>query len=231
MLGSELLPLPSQGALNLHGSLLPRYRGRAPVNWVLLHGETETGITLHHMDERPDHGDIVAQQRVPIGRDDTALSLTRALAGAARELLRATLPLLRAGTAPRTPQDHSRSSYFGGRRPEDGEIAWQAPAESIRNLVRAVSDPWPGAFTQLRDEKLLVWAAEVRRDLVLAPAEVQLDAARRPVVGCGEEALELREVEPEGGPRQTGATWARAAGVGRGERLGRLHSSGANRQK
>jgi methionyl-tRNA formyltransferase len=222
MMGRDVLALPSHGALNLHGSLLPRYRGRAPVNWVLVHGERETGVTLHYMDEKPDHGDIVAQRAVPIGRDDTALTLTRAMAAAARELLRVVVPQLEAGSAPRTPQDHSRSSYFGGRRPSDGEIDWTLPAESIRNLVRAVSDPWPGAFTPHGGGKLWVWAAETcAAPPGIAPGEIRVEESGQPVVGSGEGGLVLLEVEPEGGPRESGADWARRAGIPSGERLGR----------
>jgi len=129
MLGAPILALPRRGALNMHGSLLPRYRGRAPVNWAVLHGERETGATLHYMIARPDAGDIVAQQAVPILPDDTAL------------------PALVAGTAPRRPNDVARGSYFGGRKPEDGRIDWMRHAREIHNLVRAVAPPYPGART------------------------------------------------------------------------------------
>src|SRR6185503_17340153 len=127
-----------------------------PVNWVLIEGERETGLTLHYMDERPDHGDIVAQRAVAIARDDSALSLTHKLAVAARELLRDAIPQLATGTAPRIPQDHTRSTYYGGRSPADGAIDWSEPAERVRNLIRAVTDPWPGAFTSLRDQQLAI---------------------------------------------------------------------------
>jgi methionyl-tRNA formyltransferase len=157
MIKAPILALPRLGCLNLHGSLLPRYRGRAPVNWVLVHGESETGVTLHYMDEKPDHGEIVGQRRVAVERADTALTLYRKLAVAARGLLDEVLPLLAAGRAPRIPQDHKQSSYFGGRRPEDGRIDWSGPAERAYNLVRAVARPWPGAFTGFRGKKLIVW--------------------------------------------------------------------------
>lgn len=155
----EILALPPLGALNLHGSLLPRYRGRAPVNWVLVNGETETGVTLHHMVRQADAGDIVAQVRVPIAFTDTALTLHRKLMTASRRLLQEFLPAVLAGTAPRRPQDHSRATVFGRRTPADGEIDWQAPAESIYNLVRAVTRPYPGAFTHARGKRLFVWKA------------------------------------------------------------------------
>jgi methionyl-tRNA formyltransferase len=125
LLQGPLLALPRRGALNLHGSLLPRYRGRCPVNWVLVHGETETGVTLHYMEEKADRGDLVGQQRVPITPEDTALTLFAKMTAAAGELMRETYPLLRSGQAPRQPQDHRLASYFGGRCPADGQIDWR----------------------------------------------------------------------------------------------------------
>ena len=220
MMKPRVLALPSRGAFNLHGSLLPRYRGRAPVNWVLVHGETETGLTLHEMDAKPDHGAIVAQRRVAIARDDTALTLTRKLAAAARLLLRETYPALAAGTAPRLEQDHTTSSYFGGRRPADGAIDWTRPAEAIRNLVRAVTDPWPGAFASLRGRKLFVWAAEVRGvTTAAAPGTVLASPEGGVLVATGEGALELVDVSWDGGARASGAAWARSAAIAAGERF------------
>ena len=133
----------------MHGSLLPKYRGRVPVNWAIIHGETETGATLHYMTEKPDAGDIVAQRAVPILPDDTARDVFDKVTQAAATLLEQTMPALAAGTAPRMPQDLSRGSYFGGRRPDDGLIDWSMDAASIHNLVRAVAPPYPGARTTL----------------------------------------------------------------------------------
>ncbi|HVN37347.1 MAG TPA: formyltransferase [Myxococcota bacterium] len=223
MLSPRVLALAPRGALNLHGSLLPRYRGRSPVNWALLGGETETGVTLHYMDEKPDHGDIVGQRAVAIERADTALTLTRKLARAGSELLREVVPALFAGRAPRRPQDHTRSSYFGGRRPEDGEIEWAEPAERIRNLVRAVTDPWPGAFSRFRGEPLLIWWAECGpAPRTLGPGELALDPAGAPWVGTGEGALRLCRVSRPGAAPTTGEAWARAERVSTGERFQRI---------
>lgn len=220
MLSPEILAIPKRGALNLHGSLLPRYRGRAPVNWVLLHGETETGVTLHYMDEKSDHGDVVAQRRVAIAREETALTLTRKLAAAARIVIRELHPLLQAGTAPRTRQDHSASSYFGRRRPEDGEIDWSRPAEEIRNLVRAVTDPWPGAFSWLDERKLLVWAADTRPAFgEAAPGTLLVDREGSPLVATGDGALELLDVTWEGETRRSGREWAAGASMQDGARF------------
>jgi methionyl-tRNA formyltransferase len=147
MLGAALLAMPARGALNLHGSLLPNYRGRAPVNWAVLHGERETGATLHYMMEKADVGDIVAQMAVPILPDDTAREVFDKVTLAAEIMLHETLPALVAGTAPRRPQDLSKGGYFGGRGPADGIIDWNRDAGAIHNLVRAVAPPYPGAFT------------------------------------------------------------------------------------
>ncbi|NWF93244.1 MAG: bifunctional UDP-4-amino-4-deoxy-L-arabinose formyltransferase/UDP-glucuronic acid oxidase ArnA [Syntrophaceae bacterium] len=156
----EILDIPKAGCLNLHGSLLPKYRGRAPINWVLVNGEKETGVTLHYMTPRPDDGDIVAQERIAISDDDTALTLHRKVAWTAERLLDEILPRIKNGTAPRIPQDHSQATYFGGRRPKDGEIDWFKKAREIRNLVRAVTKPFPGAFSFIGERKCLFW--EVR---------------------------------------------------------------------
>ena len=157
MLKQPVLDLPRLGALNLHGSLLPRYRGRCPLNWVLVHGETETGVTLHYMEAKADQGDIVGFKRLPISFEDTALTLSAKMTVAAPELMREAYPLLRAGTAPRLTQDHAQASYFGGRKPEDGKIDWRQPATAIYNLMRAVTHPYPGAFTTLAGRKLFIW--------------------------------------------------------------------------
>jgi methionyl-tRNA formyltransferase len=219
MLSRPALAVAKRGALNLHGSLLPRFRGRAPVNWALIEGERETGVTLHYMDEKPDHGDIVAQRAVTIGRDDSALSLTHALAGAARELLRETIPQLAAGTAARIAQDHARSTYYGGRRPEDGAIDWRAPAERVRNLIRAVTDPWPGAFTSLRGRSLSIWWAETAPLDAPRPAgELFFAADGTPCVATGEGALALARVSWSGEPPEDARAWARRAQMRASER-------------
>ena len=149
MLKRELLDIPKHGALNMHGSLLPKYRGRVPVNWAIIHGETETGATLHYMTEKPDNGDIVAQQAVPILPDDTALQVFQKVTVAAEMALDTCLPDLLAGRAKAVKQDLSKGAYFGGRKAEDGVIDWSKSAQQIHNLVRAVAPPYPGATTQL----------------------------------------------------------------------------------
>ena len=133
----------------MHGSLLPKYRGRVPVNWAIIKGETETGSTLHYMTEKPDNGDIVAQQAVPILPNDTALEVFQKVTVAAEMALNQCLPDLLAGTAQAIKQDLSKGAYFGGRKAEDGVIDWSHDARSIHNLVRAVAPPYPGATTRL----------------------------------------------------------------------------------
>ena len=159
MLPAALLALAPLGAFNLHGSLLPRYRGRAPTNWAVLHGETETGATLHEMVAEPDAGAIVGQSAVPILPDDTARQVFDKVTVAAEQVLWRSLPALMAGTAPRLPNDLSRGSYFGARRPEDGRIDWRQGAAQVYNLIRAVAPPYPGAFTDIAGQRLVVAAA------------------------------------------------------------------------
>lgn len=156
MLKRELLALPRQGALNMHGSLLPKYRGRVPVNWAIIKGETETGATLHYMTEKPDNGDIVAQQAVPILPDDTALQVFQKVTVAAEMALNGCLPDLLAGKVQAVQQDLSKGAYFGGRKAEDGVIDWSQSAQAIHNLVRAVAPPYPGASTQLMGKTMRI---------------------------------------------------------------------------
>jgi len=149
LLAEPLLQAARRGALNLHGSLLPKYRGRAPVNWAILRGESETGATLHYMVGRADAGDIVDQMSVPILRDDDARIVFNKVTVAAEIVLARSLPGLLAGTAPRRPQPIEPGQYFGRRRAEDGRIDWTRSAVEIHNLVRAVAPPFPGAFGEI----------------------------------------------------------------------------------
>lgn len=149
MIQQRFLDLPKKGAYNLHGSLLPAYRGRAPINWVLVKGETATGITLHSMTAKPDDGEIIGQTPLPIAWDETALSLTLRSAAAARTLVKTLVPGLVDGTATRVPQKSlGASTYFGGRTPGDGKLDLARPVREAFNLIRAVADPWPNAFLE-----------------------------------------------------------------------------------
>lgn len=161
MLKAPLLEIPSRGAFNMHGSLLPQYRGRVPVNWAIIHGATETGATLHRMTVKPDAGAIVAQQAVPILCDDTAGEVMRKVTCAAEVTLHRTLPGLIDGSAQCTPQDLTQGGYFGGRRAEDGRIDWSQSAAAIHNLIRAVAPPYPGAYTEVGGVSLRILRSRV----------------------------------------------------------------------
>jgi methionyl-tRNA formyltransferase len=221
LLSRDILEIPRYGALNLHGSLLPRYRGRCPVNWVLIHDERQTGVTLHYMEEKPDRGDIVAQRAVPISDTDTAFTLFHKIRDAARGLMTDIYPALATGTAPRLPQDHSRASYFGGRRPEDGRIDWQQPARSIFNLVRAVTHPYPGAFTTWHGRQLFVWKSSESDAQTAVPLKPGQIVCSRPelVVQTGKGLLQLQQVQWEGEAEMAGSAWSAAHGIEQGETL------------
>ena len=148
MLPMSVLKLASRGAFNMHGSLLPKYRGRAPLNWAVLKGETETGVTLHEMVEKPDAGRIVDQQAIPIGPDETAVEVFAKLTGAAESVLRRNIQSFIKDQISLKPNDLSKGSYYGRRTAEDGRIDWSRSAAEIHNLVRAVAPPFPGAFTE-----------------------------------------------------------------------------------
>jgi methionyl-tRNA formyltransferase len=170
LLGAPLLRAATRGALNMHGSLLPKYRGRAPVNWAIVRGEPETGATLHYMVERADAGDIVDQLAVPILKDDDAREVFGKVTVAAETILARSLPGLIAGTAPRRPQPIEPGQYFGRRRPEDGRIDWSWSATQIHNLVRAVAPPFPGAFAEVAAERWSIHKTRVE-DRTLSPSE------------------------------------------------------------
>ena len=156
MIPAELLACAKIAALNMHGSLLPKYRGRAPVNWAILHGETETGATLHIMEAKPDAGDIVGQSAVSIGPNETATEVFGKVSQAAVAVMNQVLPELVQGQIPRKPNNLAKGSYFGGRKPADGQILWHQTAQQVHNLVRAVAPPYPGAFTDWQGQRMIV---------------------------------------------------------------------------
>ncbi|HEY1287224.1 MAG TPA: formyltransferase [Burkholderiales bacterium] len=194
MLPPEWLAAARRGAFNMHGSLLPKYRGRAPVNWAVLMGESETGATLHEMVAKPDAGRIVDQERVAIGEDETAMEVFRKVTAAAETVLRRSLPRLATGNAALKEQELARGSYFGARRPEDGRIDWSKSAREIHNLVRAVAPPYPGAFT----DELKIYKTRIE-PLMRAPAQA-LGPYRKDgewYAACGDGGvLRLLQIEP-----------------------------------
>lgn len=195
MIRSKVLAIPTRGALNLHGSYLPKYRGRVPVNWAVINGETETGATLHYMVGKPDAGDIVDQEKVPIDFTDTSHDVFGKVTEAAVTVLARAWPLLRGGNAPRIPMNLAEGSYFGGRKPADGCIDWRKSALQIYNLVRGVTHPYPGAFTYLNGKKVTIWQAW--------PLEGQGEPGRilstKPLlVGTGKGVLDIRSLQMDG---------------------------------
>lgn len=199
MICKEILAIPRLGALNLHGSMLPAYRGRCPVNWVLVKGENQTGVTLHFMVDKPDAGDIVGQKEVNIDFHDTARTLYDKLCEAAGLLLDDFLPIIKTGTMPRRKQNLAEGSYYGGRRPEDGRIDWSQSASEIYNLIRAVTDPYPGAFALLEnDEKIIIWWAKPETlDIGNTPGDVEI-FDQDILVKTGNGAIRLLNVENDG---------------------------------
>ena len=189
MIAAPVLRLGRLGAFNMHGSLLPDYRGRAPVNWAILHGEAWTGATLHYMVERADAGDIVDQQAVPILTDDDARTVFGKVTVAAEIVLARSLPHLIAGTASRTPQDPGAGKYFGRRSPEDGRIDWRWPAERIHNLVRAVAPPFPAAFGEVAGATWWIHRTRRMANRQPVPGAPRLFAETgRVLVSCGDGA-------------------------------------------
>jgi len=208
MVGAKVRALFPAGCINLHSALLPKYRGRCPINWVLVNGETETGITLHHMIDKADAGDIIAQRKVAIRVDDDARSLTVRLATESAGLLAEVIPLIKSGKATRTPQDESKATVMGKRTADDGQLHWTKSATELANLVRAVANPWPGAFTFAGTRKIMVWRARVvdgrdahdahdAHDTKGQPGEILSSAPL--TVACGEGALEILQGQgPDG---------------------------------
>src|SRR5271169_101538 len=200
MISTKVLALAPLGAFNMHGSLLPKYRGRAPINWAVLNGEPRIGMTLHRMVGEPDAGAIVDQEGVDIGPRDTAEQAFRKALPCARRVLSRQIDALLAGTARETPQDPAQATYFGGRRPEDGRIDWTRPTAQVFNLVRAVTDPYPGAFTDAGGSRLMVWWAEPDSPAARGgrgrPGEVLSLVPL--VVATGDGAIELTRTEWRG---------------------------------
>jgi methionyl-tRNA formyltransferase len=202
MIGMKVLGLAPLGAFNMHGSLLPAYRGRAPINWAVLHGEARIGMTLHRMVKEPDAGNIVDQEGVDIGPRDTAEQAFRKVLPCARRVLGRQIDALLSGTARETVQDASKATYFSGRKPEDGRIDWTRSSLQIFNLVRAVTEPYPGAFADCGGARLMVWWAEhgsaAATSMRGRPGEVL--SVSPLVVATGDGAIELTKVEWRGAP-------------------------------
>lgn len=202
MIGATLLNTARLGALNIHGSVLPKFRGRAPVNWSILHGARESGATLHYMTARADAGDIVDQLAVPILENDEAREVFNKVTVAAEIVLARSLPGLIAGTAPRLPQRLDEGKYYGRRRPEDGKIDWAASARDIHNLVRAVAPPFPGAFGQVDGQRWMIHKTRVEPRTIEPSERARLfGAGGRCYVACRDgSVLQILAAVNDAGP-------------------------------
>ena len=230
MLKQDILGLPKAGCFNLHGSMLPKYRGRAPINWVIANGETETGVSLHAMTVKPDAGDIVCQQAVAISDNDTAVTLNKKMLQTASDMLDKYLPQLKAGKAPRQPQDDKKSSYYGGRKPADGLIDWSQPAASVRNLIRAVTRPYPGAYSFRGQVKIFIWEADVVKSTTAA--EPGTIIATKPLtIACGKDALVIRFAQVEKGIYTSGSELANSLNLVNGIRFNSLNYTQGGKQR
>ncbi|MFH0953458.1 MAG: methionyl-tRNA formyltransferase [Verrucomicrobiota bacterium] len=216
-----VLALPSKTSINIHPSLLPKYRGAAPIQWAIANGEVETGVTILHVTEKMDAGDIILQEKAPIRDQDTATSLEPLLAELGATLLVRALDEIRAGGAPRLPQDESKVTFAPKLEKEDGRINWSQPAETIRNRIRGFQ-PWPGCFCKV--------PTQVRPYLKVLQARVEEGKGKRgtvlecgeegPLVACGQKALRLLLVQPEGKKPMLGGAYLRGHKLAAGEMLG-----------
>lgn len=196
ILPMKLLNQARLGAFNMHGSLLPKFRGRAPVNWAIIEGAKETGMTLHRMVSSPDAGPIIDQLSIPIGNEDTALTLFRKLAPLAKEIMVRQIDGLLEASISERKQDESEATYFGGRTPEQGRIDWSAPSQRIYNLIRAVTHPFPGAFSDLKEARLMVWKAISRNSGEVPKVRPGRIISLSPfIISTGDGMLELQEFE------------------------------------
>ncbi|MCR4420028.1 MAG: methionyl-tRNA formyltransferase [Clostridia bacterium] len=201
ILPRALLELPSRGCINLHASLLPRYRGAAPIHWAIINGERETGVTTMFVTPELDAGDIILQEAVEIGARETAGQLHDRLAVLGAELLVKTLDLLGEGRAPRRPQDPASATYAPPLRPEDERIDWTRPALAVYNRVRGLN-PWPGAYGQWRERRVKIWWVDPPEPLEaegLEPGQIAAVGEQGIKVACGDgQAVAIRRLQPEG---------------------------------
>ncbi len=205
LLKPELISIPPAGTINIHASLLPRYRGAAPINWVIINGEKETGITTFLIDAGMDTGPILLQHKTEIRPDETAGELRDRLAALGAEVIQKTLVGLESGNITPIPQDDSQATFAPRLSRDDGKIDWTRPAQEIYNLIRG-TNPWPGAFTLANGGRLKVYKSRltgINRGKY-APGEVVLRETGRLLVAAGDELLELLEVQRAGRPRISG---------------------------
>ena len=160
MIPRDLYEVPPRGTVAVHDSLLPEYRGFAPLTWAIINGQKETGVTLFYLDERMDGGDIVSQKRVPLGPNETGGEIYEKVCQATVDVVCEQYPLLEKGKEERKKQDYSSGSFCCSRTPEDGRIDWATSGEKVYNLIRAITDPYPGAYSYYEGKKLVIWKAK-----------------------------------------------------------------------
>jgi methionyl-tRNA formyltransferase len=204
ILPKTVLEIPPRGCVNVHASLLPRWRGAAPIQYAILHGDRETGVTTMFINERMDAGDIILQRTEPIRVDDTSATLHDRLAKLGAELLVETVELIAKGRAPRAPQDESRATYAKKINKEDGRIDWTQPAEHIERQIRAYN-PWPGAYTFLDETMLKLWRAVVVEPGTGSPGEVLPGFT----IATSRGGLKILELQPSSGKRMSAEEFLR----------------------
>lgn len=215
-----IIDIPPYGIINLHASLLPKYRGAAPIEWAIANGETRTGVTTIRIDAGLDTGDILLQRETPIGPEETAVELRQRLSRMGAELVLETLAGLRAGQIVPRPQDHAQATLAPMLRKEDGRIDWSLSAQQIANRVRAFV-PWPGAYSWLRGKLLRIWRARACEEALPGPPGA-LHAQRDRLLACcgGGTALEILELQLEGRKRMPAADFLRGFHLEENELLG-----------
>jgi methionyl-tRNA formyltransferase len=218
ILPKALLDIPRHGCINVHASLLPKYRGAAPIAWAVIRGETETGITTMQMDPGMDTGPMLVRRSVPIRPDDTAGTLAERLARLGAETLNETLDALKAGRLSATPQDSSQATLAPMLKKDDGRIAWQQPATAVDALVRGM-DPWPGAWTTYRGEPWRIWRVRVMPDEGEAGVVLQADAEGI-AVGTGKGSVRITELQAPGKRRMAARDYLSGHAIKPGARLG-----------
>jgi methionyl-tRNA formyltransferase len=214
----SVLALPKHGAINLHPSLLPKYRGSSPIQWALANGDTVTGVTILYVSEKMDAGDIILQRNVPIGVNDTSATLEPILAAAGAELLMEAVEQIRNGNVFRHPQDDAYASEVRKLTKEDGRLDWTLSAETLRNRIRGFT-PWPGCFCELSDGSRLKILKAVVEARIGVPGEILGVDGAGPLVAAGEGALRLIEVQPSGKCVMDGASYLRGYPMLQGVRL------------
>jgi methionyl-tRNA formyltransferase len=210
LLGTDVLAIPPRGCIGFHASLLPRFRGRAPVNWAILRGERETGNTMMYLNAGTDTGDIIDQHHVAIEASDTCASVYRRVAEAGATMLRDHLPGILDGTAPRRPQERSNGELLPKRTPAMGITCWDRPARAVHDWIRALTTPYPGAFAFWSGQKVMLWASDVPDDTgqLGQAGEVIARDEKGVRVATADGSLLLTSMSVEGSPPQAAFSWA-----------------------